>query len=158
MTPTPSHWLLKTEPESFSITDLKKAPRQTTCWDGVRNYQARNFIRDSMKKGDQVLLYHSGEETAVVGTASVVREAYPDPTAWDKTNDHYDPASKKDVPRWFMIDIKLERIFDQPLALSALRKTPALKEMELLRKGSRLSVQPVRKAEFEAILKLAKSP
>ena len=150
------YWLLKTEPESFSIRDLAKAPNQTTCWDGVRNYQARNFLRDEMHLGDRVLVYHSSTDPpAVVGTAKIVRESYPDPTAWDKKDHHFDPASKPDNPRWFMVDIQLEQIFKTPLPLEQLRGIPALKEMELLRRGSRLSVQPVRKGEFAAILKLA---
>ena len=157
MSKSSKFWLLKTEPESFSIQDLAKAPKQTTCWDGVRNYQARNFMRDEMSVGDRVLFYHSSsEEPAVVGLAKIVREAYPDPTAWDPKDSHYDPASTKEEPRWVMVDIKLERIFKEPLPLAMLRGVAALKAMELLRKGSRLSVQPVRKGEFEAILKLAK--
>jgi predicted RNA-binding protein with PUA-like domain len=109
-----------------------------------------------MKLGDRVLVYHSGaDEPAVVGTASVVRESYPDHTAWDKKDHHYDPASTPENPRWFMVDIRLERIFEQPLTLTRLRTVPALKNMELLRKGSRLSVQPVQKAEFDTVLKLA---
>jgi len=156
MTTDGKFWLVKTEPESFSIHDLANAPKQTTCWSGVRNYQARNFMRDEMKLGDRVLIYHSSTDpTAVVGTATIVREAYPDPTAWDKKDDHYDPASTEGNPRWFMVDIRLEQIFKQPLPLDKLRGIAALKEMELLRRGSRLSVQPVRKGEFEAILKLA---
>jgi predicted RNA-binding protein with PUA-like domain len=151
-------WLLKTEPESFSIQDLAKAPRQTTCWSGVRNYQARNFLRDEMHLGDRVLMYHSSTAIpAIVGTAKIVREAYPDSTAWDKSDDHYDAASTAENPRWFMVDIQLDQIFKEPLPLEKLRSVSALKEMELLRKGSRLSVQPVRKAEFEAILKMAKA-
>jgi predicted RNA-binding protein with PUA-like domain len=156
MAKTQKYWLLKTEPESFSIQDLAKAPRQTTSWDGVRNYQARNFIRDEMKLGDRVLLYHSSTDPpAVVGTATIVREAQPDPSAWDKKDHHYDPASTPDNPRWFSVDIRLEQIFKEPLPLEMLRGIAALKDMELLRKGSRLSVQPVRKSEFETILKLA---
>jgi predicted RNA-binding protein with PUA-like domain len=155
MAKTSKFWLLKTEPESFSVQDLAKAPGQTTCWDGVRNYQARNFLRDEMSIGDRVLLYHSGAEPAVVGIAKVSRAAYPDPTAWDPKDPHYDPTATKEEPRWFMVDIQLERIFDRPLPLATLRGVPALKGMELLRKGSRLSVQPVRKGEFEAISKLA---
>jgi predicted RNA-binding protein with PUA-like domain len=155
MPTTAKYWLLKTEPESFSIQDLAKAPKKTTCWDGVRNYQARNFLRDEMKVGDRVLLYHSSTEApAIVGTATVVREGYADPTAWDKKDHHYDPASTPENPRWCMVDIRLEQIFKEPLPLSQLRGIAALKEMELLRKGSRLSVQPVRKGEFEAVLKL----
>lgn len=155
-TATPRYWLLKTEPESFSIQDLAKAPKQTTAWSGVRNYQARNFLRDEMKRGERVLIYHSSTDpTAVVGTATIVREAYPDATAWDKKDHHYDPASTADKPRWYVVDIRLEQIFKEPLPLAKLRSIAALKDMELLRKGSRLSVQPVRKAEFEAILRLA---
>ena len=150
------YWLLKSEPESFSIQDLAKAPKKTTCWSGVRNYQARNFMRDEMRVGDRVLFYHSSSETpAIVGLAAVVREAYPDHTAWDPKDSHYDPGSTKEEPRWVMVDIKLERVFREPLPLAKLRGIVALKEMELLRKGSRLSVQPVRKAELETILKLA---
>jgi len=149
-------WLVKTEPESFSIQDLAAAPKRTTGWSGVRNYQARNFMRDEMKAGDRVLFYHSStEQPAVVGTAKVVREGHPDPTAWDKGDHHYDAASTPDNPRWFMVDIQLEQVFKQPLLLEKLRGVASLKEMELLRKGSRLSVQPVRKGEFEVILKLA---
>ena len=159
MTMSPNKfWLLKTEPTCFSIQDLAKAPKKTTFWDGVRNYQARNFMRDEMKLGDRVLVYHSStDEPAVVGTAKIVRESYPDHTAWDKTNEHFDPASKPDNPRWFMVDIQLEQIFAEPLPLASLRPIAALKEMELLRKGSRLSVQPVRKAEFDAVIKLARA-
>jgi len=156
MSKSQKFWLLKTEPESFSIQDLAKAPRQTTGWDGVRNYQARNFMRDEMQVGDRVLLYHSSTAIpAVVGTAKIAREAYPDPTAWDKNDHHYDPGSTADNPRWFMVDIQFEQVFKEPLPLEKLRGVAALKDMELLRKGSRLSVQPVRKAEFAAILKLA---
>jgi len=153
------HWLLKTEPTSFSIQDLAAAPAQTTGWDGVRNYQARNFLRDDMKQGDRVLLYHSNAEPpAVVGTAIIAREAYPDPTAFDRKDSHFDPKSDPARPTWFAVDVRLERIFPEPLPLDSLRSVPALEAMELLRKGSRLSVQPVRKAEFEAILKLATTP
>jgi predicted RNA-binding protein with PUA-like domain len=157
MTKSPKFWLLKTEPESFSIQDLAKSPKQTTCWDGVRNYQARNYMRDEMSVGDRVLFYHSSTaQPAIVGTATIARTAYPDPTAWDPNDSHYDPGSTHEEPRWFMVDIRLERIFPEVLPLEKLRGIAALKEMELLRKGSRLSVQPVRKGEFEAILKLAK--
>jgi predicted RNA-binding protein with PUA-like domain len=149
-------WLVKTEPESFSIHDLAKAPNKTTSWSGVRNYQARNFMRDDMQLGDRVLVYHSSTDpTAIVGTATIARAAYPDHTAWDKKDDHFDPASTQDNPRWFMVDIRFEQIFKEPLSLEKLRAIAALKNMELLRKGSRLSVQPVRKSEFETILKLA---
>jgi predicted RNA-binding protein with PUA-like domain len=150
-------WLVKTEPESFSIDDFLSAPKKTTCWDGVRNYQARNFLRDDMKLGHRVLIYHSNANPpAIVGVARVVREAYPDPTAFDPHDDHYDPASKRDHPRWMMVDLQLEQKFARPLPLPELKKLKPLQDMELLRTGSRLSVQPVGQAEFEFILKLAK--
>lgn len=152
---TARYWLVKTEPDSFSIEDLAAAPKQTTCWDGVRNYQARNFLRE-MKKGEKVLFYHSSvNPPCIVGLSKVVKEAYPDSTAWDEQDHHYDPSSTPDNPRWFMVDLQLVEIFDRPLALEELRKVSAIKSMELLRKGSRLSVQPVTKAEFDAVLKLA---
>lgn len=150
------YWLMKTEPTSYSIQDLAAEKKQTTFWSGVRNYQARNYMRDDMKSGDKVLFYHSNANPpAIVGVATIVRESYPDHTSWDREDKHYDPKSTAQNPRWFMVDIKLERIFDEPLPLDGLRDVAALKQMELLRKGSRLSVQPVRKAEFDAVLKLA---
>lgn len=157
MAAKPRHWLLKTEPESFSIDDLKKAPKQTTFWDGVRNYQARNFLRDDFKQGDLVLYYHSNSDpSAIVGTATVVAEGYPDTTAFDESSHHFDPDSKVDNPRWFMVDIRFGEKFAKPLSLDDLRKVPGLSKMELLRKGSRLSVQPVTPEEYAIILKLAK--
>ena len=149
------YWLLKSEPESFSIQDLAKCSKRTTCWSGVRNYQARNFMRDEMKIGDRVLFYHSSTDPpSIVGTAKVVKEGYPDPTAWDPKDHHFDPAASLENPRWSMVDIQLDEIFKKPLPLEQLRQVAALKKMELLRKGSRLSVQPVTKEEFEAVLKL----
>jgi predicted RNA-binding protein with PUA-like domain len=151
------YWLMKTEPESFSIQDLAKCPRKTTFWDGVRNYQARNFMR-AMKTGDEVLFYHSSADPpAVVGTASVVGEAYPDYTAWDPDNHHFDPKASPTNPIWDMVDIRLGEIFSQPLGLNALRDVPALAKMELLRRGSRLSVQPVTKVEFETVVRMGRS-
>lgn len=158
MASQPRYWLLKSEPESFSIHDLAASPRQTTCWDGVRNYQARNFMRDDMRVGDRVLFYHSSANPpAVAGTATVVREAYADHTAWDPNDKHYDPKASPSNPIWQMVDIRLEEIFPEPLPLDTLRGVPALAHMELLRKGSRLSVQPVTKQEFETVLALAHS-
>jgi len=149
-------WLLKSEPDCFSIGDLARSPKRTTCWDGVRNYQARNFLRDSMKRGDRVLFYHSSCEPAgVAGTAIVVKEGYPDHTAWDKKSDHYDAKASESNPIWQMVDIQLEEAFSNVVPITALRDVPALKNMELLRKGSRLSVQPVTEAEFAAVLKVA---
>lgn len=150
-------WLMKSEPSAFSIQDLQKIRGQTTCWDGVRNFQARNFMR-AMRKGDQVLFYHSNAEPpAVMGIAEVVKEAYPDRTAFDPKDKHYDPRSTPDEPLWDMVDIRLVRVFQCPIPLDRLRQEPGLKRMELLRKGSRLSVQPVRPEEWATILKLAKS-
>lgn len=150
-------WLVKTEPEVFSIQDLARQPNRTTYWDGVRNYQARNYLREGMRKGDRVLVYHSNAEPAgVVGVARVASESYPDFTAWDRSNPHFDPDSSPDNPRWFMVDLRLERIFPHILSLDALRATPELAAMELLRRGSRLSVQPVRPNEFALIEKMAR--
>ena len=153
-----NYWLVKSEPETFSIDDLANAPAMTTFWDGVRNYQARNTLRDQMKKGDLVLFYHSNASpTAVMGVAKVVREGYPDFTAFDPNDPHYDPKSNPDQPTWFMVDVQLVERFLQPVTLETLRKVPELKNMVLLQKGSRLSVQPVRPAEFETILGIARS-
>ncbi len=155
--PQKKYWLLKSEPTSFSIHDLAASPKQTTCWSGVRNYQARNFMRDEMRVGDEVLFYHSSTSpAAIVGTAVVVREGYPDHTAWDPNDHHFDPKASPEQPIWQMVDIKLQEIFDEPLPLDELRPIAALREMELLRRGSRLSVQPVKKNEFDAVLKLAR--
>lgn len=147
------YWLLKSEPESFSIDDLQRAPRQTTFWNGVRNYQARNLLRDEMKVGDGVIFYHSNADpAAAVGTAEVVRAGYPDGTQFDPKSDYYDAGAKPDDPRWFMVDIKFTEKFARPLPLDLLRTMPALSDMVLLRRGSRLSVQPVTAAEWKAIV------
>jgi predicted RNA-binding protein with PUA-like domain len=150
------YWLMKSEPEEFSIDDLKKRPKQTEHWDGVRNYQARNFMRDEMKKGDQVFFYHSNcDEPGIVGIASVVREGYPDFTAWDPKDKHYDPKTDPDNPRWIMVDIKYVQKFKHTVSLKTLKETPALKDMKLVQRGNRLSVMPVTKKEWDTILKLA---
>ncbi len=149
------HWLLKTEPGCFSIKDLADMPDQTSPWDGVRNYKARNFIRDEMRPGDPILFYHSVTTPGIVGLAEVVGPARPDPTQWDPENEHFDPASPEDKPRWYLVDVRLKEIFSMPLALSYLRTRPELTGMELLRRGSRLSVQPVSPEHFVAVLALA---
>ncbi|HEY9773125.1 MAG TPA: EVE domain-containing protein [Planktothrix sp.] len=152
---TKNYWLLKSEPGVFSIIDLEKLPSKTTHWDGVRNYQARNFLRDSIKVGDGVLFYHSNADpSGIVGLAEVVKEGYPDHTAFDAKDAHYDPKSKKDSPTWYMVDIKHVRTFKKILTLEYLHLIPKLKNMVLLQKGSRLSVQPVSASEWEAILGL----
>ena len=142
---------MKSEPSTFSIDDLVRSPNKTTCWDGVRNYQARNFMRN-MTVGDQVLFYHSNTDPpAVVGIAEVVKTAYPDPTQFDKKDKHYDPESKPSAPTWDMVDIRYVRKFSRALTLNELRKESKLKEMVLLKKGSRLSVQPVTLLEWKHI-------
>ena len=139
----------------FSIDDLASSPNKTTYWDGVRNYQARNLLRDEMKCGDQVLFYHSNAKPpGIAGLAKVVREGYPDHTAWDPQDPHFDPKSDRDHPTWMMVDIQLVKKFKREISLDELRQIPELSEMMLLRRGSRLSVQPVTPDEFETILKL----
>jgi predicted RNA-binding protein with PUA-like domain len=151
----PRYWLLKSEPEAFSIDDLAGAKNKTTRWDGVRNYQARNMLRDEIAVGDGVLFYHSNANPpAVAGTARVVRAGYPDPTQFDPRDGHHDPGSALDAPRWFAVDIAFESRFTRAVTLPELRADPALAEMVLLRKGSRLSVQPVSAAEWKRISKL----
>lgn len=153
-----NYWLVKSEPGCFSIDDLIDAPQQTTFWDGVRNYQARNTLRDSMQKGDYVLFYHSNADpAAVVGVAQVARSGYPDYTAFDPKSDHYDPKSKPDQPTWYMVDVQFVEKFNTPLSLEVLKKVEKLAKMALLQKGSRLSVQPVGPAEFETIVEMGRA-
>ena len=149
------HWLMKSEPDVFSIDDLAKAKKQTTGWDGVRNYQARNLLRDEIAVGDGVLYYHSSvDPPAVVGLARVVKAGYPDPTQFDPKSDYYDAGSKPDAPRWFSVDIAFDRKLPRPVTLPELRADPALGDMVLLQRGSRLSVQPVTAAEWKRIVAL----
>lgn len=151
----PRHWLVKSEPDAFSFDDLLASPERTACWDGVRNYQARNFLRDEMTAGDLALFYHSSAEpTAVVGIAEVVRGGYPDTTALDRDSPHFDPKSSAGSPTWYTVDIRAVEKLRRALTLAELRQIPQLKQMTLLQKGSRLSVQPVTRAEFELIRKL----
>jgi len=148
------YWLVKSEPSVFSIDDLARAPGQTTFWDGVRNFQARNLLRE-MAPGDGVIFYHSSADPpAAAGTAKVAAAARPDPTQFDRKSDHYDGESTKDAPRWFGVDIKLDRKFARPVTLPELRANAELKDMVLLRKGSRLSVQPVTPKEWRIVCKL----
>lgn len=150
-------WLIKSEPETFSIQDLARAPKKTTSWEGVRNYQARNFLR-AMKRGDLAIYYHSNAEPpAAVGVVKVVREAYPDPTAWEPASEYHDPKASPDNPIWSMVDVQLVETFPRELSLEELRGVKALAGMELLRRGSRLSVTPVTLAEFRTIVKLAQA-
>jgi predicted RNA-binding protein with PUA-like domain len=149
------YWLVKSEPGVFSINDLKKSKNQTTYWDGVRNYQARNFLRDEFKKGDGVLFYHSNTEpTEIVGICEVVKEGYPDHTQFDPKDKHFFPGSKPDNPSWFMVDIKFVKEFKKHITLQDIKNNPRLKNMRLIQKGNRLSVMPVAKDEWDEILKM----
>lgn len=152
-----AYWLFKSEPKAYSFRDLLAEPDQTTGWDGVRNYQARNFLRDQVKRGDGVLFYHSNADPpCVAGIAEVVREGHPDPTAFDAASGHYDPKSDPQDPTWFQVSIKAVRAIEPPLGLPELGTVAELAGMELLRKGSRLSIQPVTPAEWDTIVKLAR--
>ena len=148
------YWLFKPEPGCFSLDDLICSPNATTPWDGVRNYQARNLMQ-TMKTGDLGFFYHSGKHPSIVALVEVVREAYPDYTAQDPKNSHYDEKATAENPRWFMVDVKLVRRFVSPLPLDELRMQPELAGMELLRRGSRLSVQPVEEPFFRHIMAMA---
>lgn len=148
-----AYWLVKSEPDEFSIDDLYARPKRTEHWDGVRNYQARNYMRDGMKKGDEVFFYHSNcEVPGIVGIARVVKEAYPDHTAFDPDDPHYDPKSDPDNPRWLMVDVKYVRKLERTIALSELKENPKLEGMALVRKGNRLSVMPVTEQQWRAVL------
>lgn len=152
-------WLLKSEPGEFSIDDLCASPERTTCWDGVRNYQARNFMRDEMKKGDLAFFYHSNcAEPGIAGIVSVAQEAYPDHTAFDPNDKHFDPKSDPKNPRWYMVDVRFEERFADVISLSQLRRHAegALDGFLILRKGNRLSVTPVSKEHWNFILQLRK--
>jgi predicted RNA-binding protein with PUA-like domain len=147
-----AYWLVKSEPDAFSIDDLYARPKRTEHWDGVRNYQARNYLRD-MRKGDEVLFYHSScEVPGVVGIVRVAREAYPDHTAFDPDDPHYDAKSDPDNPRWFMVDVKYVRKLKRTIALTELKDNPRLEDMALVRRGNRLSVVPVTDAQWRAVL------
>ena len=148
-------WLMKSEPSVFGIDDLEKKPKQTAFWDGVRNYQARNFMRDGMKKGDTVFFYHSScPEPGIVGIARVAREAYPDQTAFDPKDAHFDPKSDPKNPIWIGVDVKFVRKFKRVLSLDELKSEPRLDGFTLLRRGNRLSVMPVSDAQWEIVLSL----
>ncbi|MBM3946666.1 MAG: EVE domain-containing protein [SAR202 cluster bacterium] len=150
------YWLVKSEPSAFSWADLLKSPHRTAEWDGVRNFQARNLLKNEMKVGDGVFFYHSSiPQPAIVGTAVVVREGYPDHTAWDPKSAHYDPKSTREKPVWYMVDIRAEAELPYPVTLETIKRTPGLEEMVLLHR-SRLSVQPVTEAEWNIIVALGK--
>ena len=146
-----NHWLMKSEPDTFSIDDLKRKGKE--AWDGVRNYQARNYMRDGMRKGDKVFFYHSNcAEPGIVGVAEVVTEAYPDPTQFDPKSHYFDAKSARDNPRWTLVDVKLDRK-TRLLPLVEMREAPELASMVVLKPGNRLSITPVTAAEWKAILK-----
>lgn len=150
-----NYWLMKTEPDVFGIDDLKS--KKTEYWDGVRNYQARNFMRDEMKKGDLILFYHSScKVPGVAGVATVSKESVPDFTSWDKKSKYYDEKSTEENPRWFMVEVKYKRKFKEVISLSELKGHKKLVNMKLLQKGNRLSIMPVTKAEFEFIDELSR--
>jgi predicted RNA-binding protein with PUA-like domain len=150
------YWLVKSEPTTFSIQDLARSKNKTTCWEGVRNYQARNFLR-AMKKGDRAIFYHSNAKPpAAVGIVEVVKEAYPDHFAWKEGHKYQDVKASPEKPIWSMVDVKLIQIFPQEISLEQLRGVKALEGLELLRRGSRLSVHPVSAAHFKVFERLAK--
>ena len=150
-----SYWLLKSEPEVYSIDHLAKEKTLSTDWTGVRNYQARNYMRDSMKKGDLCLFYHSNAEPpGAVGIVEVSKESHPDPSQFDKKSEYFDPKATKDKPIWFLVSVKFKARFSKMVSLNQIRETKGLENMVLLQKGSRLSVQPVTSKEFELISKL----
>lgn len=151
-----NYWLMKSEPDCFSIDDLASRPKQTEMWDGVRNYQVRNMFRDQMKKGDKAFFYHSScEVPGIVGVMTVASNAYPDPTQFDPKHDHYDPKSKPEEPRWLLVDVKFERKLKKPVTLSMLREhEKQLKGLLVLAPGTRLSVTPVRREHWDYILAL----
>lgn len=150
-------WLMKSEPDVFSIDDLAKRPGQSELWDGVRNYQARNFMMNDMKVGDEVLFYHSNAEpSGVAGIATVSKEAIPDPKQFDPKSEYYDPKATKEKPRWFCVTVKYKEKFKNFIPLSAIKEIPELGQMHLVQKGSRLSISPVAENEFQLILSLGK--
>jgi len=149
------YWLIKSEPDVFSFDDLLAAPKQTTCWDSVRNSSARNFLRDGMKRGDLAFYYHSNADpSAIVGICEVVREGYPDPTALDPAHDYYDASSNADTPTWFMVDVKAVRQLTSPVALPAIKNSAALRDMALVKVG-RLSVVPVQPDEWDTVIAMS---
>lgn len=151
-----NHWLFKSEPNVFSIDDLKNRPSQTEPWNGVRNFQVRNMLRDEIKVGDLAFFYHSScIPPGIVGVMKIVKTGYPDPSAQDPTSQYYDPLSTPDNPRWFMVDVKFVKKFKKMVTLEEIKQNPALKNMLIVRKGNRLSITPVKLIEWETILQLS---
>ena len=149
------YWVMKSEPDTFGIDDLRGRPKKTEHWDGVRNYQARNMMRDDMKKGDLVFFYHSScEVPGIVGIAKIVREAYPDPSAFDPDSKYYDPRSKPDNPAWLMVDVQFVRKFKRTISLTEMKDQAELADFRLLQRGNRLSIMPATEAEWKIVLGL----
>ncbi|HTT08770.1 MAG TPA: EVE domain-containing protein [Gammaproteobacteria bacterium] len=147
------YWLIKSEPSVFSIGDLEKKPKQTTAWDGVRNYQVRNWLRDTIKKGDLAFFYHSScEIPGIAGVMEVIKAGYPDPTQFDPEDHHYDPSSDPDNPRWYCVDVKFKSKFKRVITIDELRSHKPLAKMQVLQRGNRLSITPVTKSEWIFIL------
>lgn len=152
----PKFWLMKSEPDVYSFDDLLSEPEQTALWEGVRNYQARNFMRDEMRRGDKVLFYHSSTKPPhVAGIAEIAREAYPDPTQFDPNSHYFDEKASEAEPRWVVVDVKAIRKLAKPVTLETMKAEAALADMPLLRRGNRLSVMPIKEKDFETVLKLA---
>ena len=153
-----AYWLMKSEPDAFGIEDLKSRPAKTEPWDGVRNYQARNFMRDDMKKGDEIFFYHSNcKVPGIVGIATVASTAYPDPTQFDPDSDYFDPKSDPDDPRWILVDVKYKRRLKRILSLAEIKDhAEALGDFALVRKGNRLSIMPVSAEQWDYLLGLEK--
>jgi predicted RNA-binding protein with PUA-like domain len=151
-----NYWLMKSEPDTFGIEHLRQRPKQTEPWDGVRNYQARNMMRDQMSVGDKAFFYHSNcAEPGIVGIMYIVKSGYPDVTALDPESPYYDPKASTDNPRWYRVDVKFEKAFSQIISLHELKQHPELEGMAVLARGSRLSITPVSNAQWDYILSLA---
>lgn len=149
------YWLFKSEPNVFSIDDLKNSPKKTSFWEGVRNYQARNFLRDGVKKGDLVLFYHSRvEPIGIVGLARITKDGYPDPFAFDPQHKYFDPKSKLESPTWYGVDVQFVEKWARTITLQEIKKNPLLEKMMVVQKGARLSIQPVAEKEFQKIMEM----
>jgi len=152
-----NYWLMKSEPEAFSIDNLKNSPKSISAWDGVRNYQARNMLRDQMQVGDQAFFYHSScNPPGIAGIMEIVKSGYPDHTAFDPTSHHFDPKSNPDKPQWYMVDVHFIKKFSALIPLAILKQIPQLRKMKILQKGNRLSITPVTLQEWKTIVNLEK--